>query len=1774
MDRPAVERIEGIPPAIAIDQTDPIRSSRSTVGTMTEINDYMKVLFTRVGRLHCGGCGQEVTSATPGAIASSLSSLTPGTRMVVTFHHAAPKGWKWKQLREELGRLGFTRVIIADKPVATEDLDPASKPGAMIEVVVDRLTWDVGSQGRLIDSLEQAMAYGAGRLVIRLPDSGGTLPFSSGRHCARCDRRYREPIPSLFSFNNPLGACATCQGFGRVIEIDMRKVIPDPSLSLSEGAVKPWTTAAYAQEARDLAKFCRGRGIPIDLPFAKLSASDKKLIIEGEGEKGDWYGVAGFFRWLETRTYRMHIRVLLSRYRGYAVCPSCSGARLNADALLYRVAGRSIAQIYAMPAGETSSLFAGLELSPFEQKAAGMLLTEIRARLKYLVEVGLPYLTLDRQSRTLSGGEVQRVNLTTALGSSLVNTLYVLDEPSIGLHPRDNRRLIGILKGLKDLGNTVVVVEHEPDVMREADRIIDMGPGAGAAGGQVIFNGAYEAVLRDPVSLTGKYLSGVASIPVPTRRRRMDPAHCLRIEKATCHNIHELDLAIPLGRMVCVTGVSGSGKSTLVEQILHDSIKSKEAWAKRRPAPRDDDPVPGEVIGDEERASLTGIQGLDRINGAVLVDQTPIGRTPRANPITYLQAFSAVRALFAALPSARERGYGPGAFSFNTPGGRCDTCRGEGFQRIEMQFLSDVFVSCPECRGRRYRADLLEIKFRGRSIADILDMTASEAIDFFADLPAAAGISRRLAPMVEVGLGYLRLGQAINTLSGGEAQRLKLARHLSAGGEGGVLFFFDEPTTGLHFDDVRVLLAALERLVAAGNSVIVIEHNLEVIKCADWVIDLGPEAGASGGRVVAAGTPEDVAAAGARGESLTGSYLAPLLGKAANRGNRAVEPAAPVTATHAGEETIRIFGAREHNLKGIDVTIPRDRLIVVTGLSGSGKSTLAFDILFAEGQRRYIDTLSAYARQYIRQIHRPDVDLVAGIPPTVSIEQRMSQGGRKSTVATVTECYHYLRLLYAKLGTQHCHICGTAVAAWTVGEMVDEIIATASGRLGRVFAPVIVNRKGVHRDVLDKLRRGGFRMARIDGRFEDLRKVTGLDRFREHSIDVLVGLVEVSSRKRKAVETVVEKALEVGKGALYFAPHGAGSREERFYSSERSCLRCRISFAEPEPQSFSFNSRHGACPDCFGYGVKGAASRDKEDAGHLAEVAEETVLYDDLGETCPACRGARLRPESRAVKMKGKGIHEVTAMAAREALAWVRSLKPKGRAEVIAAGILGEITPRLEFLSEVGLEYLTLDRSVTSLSGGESQRIRLAAQLGSNLRGVCYILDEPTIGLHPGDNERLIRTLRTLRDRGNTILVVEHDEETIRAADLILDLGPGAGRDGGHVVASGTVEQIMAEPASLTGRCLAASGNGRRPRQRRKAVLWLTVIGASEHNLRRINVAFPIGALTCVTGMSGSGKSTLVRDVLYRGMRRLLYDDRHAAGKHEGITGGEHFARVVEVDQSPIGKTPRSIPASYVGFFDEIRRVFAMVPESRSRGYTASRFSFNVRGGRCERCLGQGRVRVEMSFLPQVWVDCDECSGRRYNQETLEIRFKEKSMAEVLAMTVAEAVPFFEKIPAVSRFVTVMEDLGLGYLALGQASPTLSGGEAQRIKLASEIGKPSRSKTLYLLDEPTTGLHMADVDRLMRALHQLVDQGNTVVLIEHNLQVISESDHVVDLGPGGGGAGGRLVAAGTPEEIAASRKSRTGQFLRRLVRAERHLADTPGPPRARAATGSGSPGPP
>ena len=1813
MDKPRVDDIRGIPPAIAIEQANPVKSSRSTVGTMTEINDYLKLLWPRIARAFCPGCGREIRPETARSIAEEVLRDCDGKNVLITFWVAVPAKTEPREFFEFLQQQGYLRVWI-DNEVVRVDVDPkkTKRLGARVQVIQDRIAIAQESRARLVEALETALRFGKGKVNIVGLEAKAEHPFSTGWHCAHCDIDIRPPTPGLFTFNNPLGACPECRGFGRTITIDLNKAIPDRSLSIKQGVVRVFRGNEFGESQKDLLRACAREEIDINVPFEELPKADQDFVINGEKRSGEytdddyendrWYGVRGFFRWLESQVYKMHMRVLLSRYRAYTTCPKCNGGRFQPEALNYKIS--SVAAVYdrrnktngahraplqltlpdfaALSISNARDLLANIDIAS-NDSTAQMLRDEICARLNYFCEVGVGYLSLDRSTRTLSGGEVQRVNLTTCLGASLVNTLFVMDEPSIGLHPRDIGRLVRVMHNLRDRGNTLLVVEHEEQIIRAADNLIDIGPGRGERGGELVFNGALDQLLFRKNSLTADYLGGRKSIPVPKKRRRSTSS--IRITGAREHNLRNIDVDLPLGVFTCVSGVSGSGKSTLIHDVLYRNLLIAKGQAT-----------------DQEAGACKSVTGAHRIGEVVMVDQSALARTPRSTPILYLGLYDRVRELFAAQPEAMSQGLTASAFSFNSGSGRCERCSGTGFEKIEMQFLSDLYVRCAECEGKRFQSHVLKIKLHDKSIHDLLQMTVSEAIQFFARIGERKTLSEPLDVLDEVGLGYLRLGQPLNTLSGGESQRLKLVRHLKdveghapscpkngadsaapsiAAERRNNLFIFDEPTTGLHFDDVAMLLQVFQRLVDRGHSIIVIEHNLEVIKCADWIVDLGPEAGDEGGQVVGVGTPEQIAKIE---NSHTGRFLRNVLSSTRTpsrtssqrlvygNGNeeelaRAAETA-PRFRINGSDGAIGIHGAREHNLKNIDVKIPRDQMVVITGLSGSGKSTLAFDILFAEGQRRFLDSMSPYARQFVEQLEKPDVDLVTGLPPSVAIEQRVTRGGGKSTVATVTEVYHFLRLLFAKTGTQFCPDCDLPVEKQSLAAIVKQIETAAKRGALKVLAPIVKARKGFHTDVARWAERQGFDTLYVDGTLIPIAQFRRLERFKEHTIAVVMGVID-AKRIAKA-RNLAQRALDIGRGTAHLLD---AKNRLTVMSTEMSCPNCGRAFEELDPRLFSFNSPHGACGECGGFGeiwnqeFQTGADDNSDSVLENELAAERESEWIDATEAheCPSCHGSRLNAVARHVRVQGRTIDQFTNLSASEAARKIDKLKFHGTQQTIAADLIPEIRQRLLFMENVGLGYLALGRSAKTLSGGESQRIRLAAQLGSNLRGVLYVLDEPTIGLHPRDNLRLLDTLAALREKGNSLVIVEHDDETMRRADHIVDLGPRAGVHGGQVVATGTLRDIERSKDSETGRCLKTPlcHPTRKSRRSLRAVeSWIQIHGARVNNLKNVDVRFPVGRLSVITGISGSGKSTLLHDVLLPAVIDQL-ENRKRSGNGDLfklVSGTEEIEAVYEVDQSPIGKTSRSTPGTYIKVFDEIRNLYAQLPVSRVRGYSASRFSFNAEGGRCESCKGQGVIKLEMNFLPEALVPCEDCSGRRYNPQTLEVLYNEKSIGDVMEMTIEEAAEFFGAHPKIARPLSLLNETGLGYLKLGQPSPTLSGGEAQRLKLVTQlkrgVGRAENERirkmrkpgsTLYLLEEPTIGLHMADVDLLLKVLHRLVDEGNTVIVIEHNLSVIAEADYIVDLGPEAGADGGKVVAVGTPEQISKSRTSRTAPFLRKTL---------------------------
>jgi len=1805
IDRPKVEHVEGLSPAVSIDQKTVSRNPRSTVGTITEIYDYLRLLYARLGVPGCPECGLAVAAQTPERIVERILKDHAGERAILLAPIVRDRKGEYRKELNALLRDGFVRARIDGEIVPLKpDMRLARYKRHTIEAVMDRVVVKDEARSRIADGVERALEKGQGFMGLLAGEE--VTAFSRFLHCVACGVDLPELEPRLFSFNSPRGACPECDGLGRRRAIDPRKVVVDETKSIREGALGIMTKSGLltytAVKVDELASL-----VPVDKAWNRLSKKQRKLVLySARGAKVErrrsWSGRHGDMSMRDSVRYKGVIPAIAEawRVRGSAgaerfvsemTCPTCKGRRLKPVALAVKFLGRSIDEIARMPVDASRAFFEDVALEGSDALVGREILKELRARLGFLAEVGLGYITIDRSAATLAGGEAQRIRLATQVGSGLKGVTYVLDEPSIGLHPRDNARLLKSLTRLRDAGNTVLVVEHDDETMRKSDFLVDVGPGAGREGGELVAAGYPAHVWKSEASLTAAYLRGDRSIPVPERRR--EPQGWLTVRGARHHNLKRIDARFPLGVFACVTGVSGSGKSSLVNDVLRRALAARLHKSREMPGEHD------------------GIDGVDAIDKVIEIDQSPIGRTPRSNPATYTKLFDAVRELFALVPEARTRGYRKGRFSFNVKGGRCESCKGAGVKTIEMQFLPDVEITCEDCDGRRFNDETLEIRFKGRSVADVLAMTVAEACEFFTDHPR---LSRVLETLRGVGLGYIELGQPATTLSGGEAQRVKIAKELGRPGTGRTLYVLDEPTTGLHHEDVRMLLHSLDRFVEKGNTVLVIEHNLDVVKCADFILDLGPEGGAGGGGIVCAGTPEDVARFDA---SFTGRALKPVLRPRRRRAPRVKR------RTEKKLRDLIVKGARLHNLKGVDARIPAHAITVVTGPSGSGKTSLAFDTIFAEGQRRYVESLSTYARRFLGRMDKPPVDAITGLGPAIAIDQRNRSRNPRSTVATTTEIHDYLRLLFARAGMPRCPKCEKELKARSPSREAGRLARKYAGQRLLVVAPL-------EEVCVDALKRDGYTRLYVDGEQRPL--ASGAEANGE-GVHLIVDRVVVKGKTRLA--EALEQAYLVGRGVGGVAEPGGPVRH---FFERPGCAEHGVLLPEGglEPRMFSFNSHHGACPRCHGLGViqradparvirypdrtyrggafgHGAAAYIAQSKWYRAQVEavaqahdlpletalgkwsdrELAILFDGTGDevyqinrrmrrpggrsyrlrteikwegvsailegwyrkssggrwtdritevmrpqTCPACDGERLNPISRSTTLPGKKRPgDVARLTVAEARAYFEGVAfPKRLAEIVKEP-LHEVRERLRFLDDVGLGYLTLERRTATLSGGEAQRIRLATQLGSGLVGVVYVLDEPTIGLHPRDTGRLLGLLGGLRDLGNTVLIVEHDPDTIRAADHVLDLGPGAGKNGGEVVFEGTRKQLEKKRGLPTADFVSGRRTIGRPPPRPRPRSFLRVEDAHAHNLKHIDLKIPVGRLTCVTGVSGAGKSSLLFDVLWA----AADEDGDPRGKVKGL---DRFGTIYVVDQLPIGTTPASNPATYTKALDPIRQLFAKLPEARMRGYDAGRFSFNRPGGRCEECDGRGAVRVEMHFLADVWVPCERCHGKRYNRETLEVKFKGHSIADVLEMEIAEARELFQNIPKVARILGTLDDVGLGYLSLGQPATTLSGGEAQRVKLAAELARRSRSEVLYLLDEPTCGLHPTDIEKLVHVLHRLVDNGHTVVVVEHNVDFIGTADWIVDLGPEGGDEGGRLVAEGPPDKIAATGKSHTGRFLR------------------------------
>lgn len=1699
--RPKADRIDNVRPAIAIQQRTKILNSRSTVGSMTDINDFLKIVWSNIATPVCATCGLPLSRWDASTLAQHLGrwcEVKEGSTFLM--------GVVTKNSKDQIDRLqtlGYSRYF--DPKTGSlnlfEDAPPPKRLKEII-IVIDRCRKDGFTLEQVRDSLDQCFSLGNGLVQIIEQHRSPHRPlarltayneprsvhpdfelysFSTNYQCGDGERAVERPRPALFSYNHPIGACPECNGFGKVLVIDPHRCVPDHSKSIAHHAVDCWRGAAAAGEHRQLLAFCKQHNIPVDKSWSQLSDEQRDLIFNHKSRA--FVGINPWFQYLERKKYKMHVRVFLARYRGQVECPTCHGSRLKQDALAYQINGITISQASALPLEDLYRWFSELERTLRETNRLPRELSDvfkhIVGRLHYLVELGLPYLTLDRLARTLSGGETQRVNLVSALGSNLISTHFVLDEPSVGLHARDTQALVRALRDLTNRGNSLTVVEHDADCLNAADAILELGPGAGEHGGEVTYFG--------PKDTWG----GLAMAPFSPNKVRPGFLKTLQIRRARNRNLKSIDIDIPLNAFVCLTGVSGSGKSSLLTEVIQAAYEIHRGV------------IPGESSLDAE------VKGFQHVQQVLLVNQSALSKTPRANIATYTKIWDRVRELLAGTDDAKARSLSKSSFSFNVAAGRCSVCEGAGFIREDMQFLSDVFIECEACLGMRFQAPVLEVRYQEKNVHEILSMTVEACAEFFKQELFIATVCRVLT---QLGLGHITLGHPLSELSGGEAQRLKLVPHIVEGNRGKTLFLFDEPTTGLHVRDVERLLSLFYFLRDQGHSILCVEHNLRLIAGADWIIDLGPEGGSKGGELVLEGTPADfvtlAAEASSTPKSLTAHYLKLFVDeheKERSKSKKSRSTKSTIQSHHSSTH-IEIKGAREHNLKNLSLSIPLQSLITLTGVSGSGKSTIAKDILYAEGQRRYLDCLSPYARQFIKELKKPAIDDIKNVQPTICVYQHTFQPSALSTVATMSEVYNFLRLLYAKVGVQFCPDHPEQSVSPLSAEQIAAFIKENYKGNVRLLAPVINLKKGHHRTVFQRALDTEISEVRVDGVFSNPGRFAdeGLQKTKVHTIEFVTARFTVKNLSIDLIVEGIQQALSIGGGTVIVT----SGDEDRVFSSHRTCQVCQRGFFKPDPEDLSFNSRRGRCPKCDGYG---------------------TVK----NKPCPECEGSRIHEIGRNIRLFGKNIHQLVSLSAPELSKYLKKLASDKATREIVEPIVRELEAKLATLTTLGLDHLALSRECATLSGGELQRLRLGTAIGSPLTGVTYIFDEPSAGLHPADNKRLLGKLLELKERGNTVIQIEHEIDNILAAEHIIDVGPGAGTRGGEIVFQGPVAAVSGAPRSATGLALSTPLTIKEPTGATKE--QLVISRATKNNLRSLTVELPLKRLITVAGVSGAGKSSLVHGVLVEALGRAPSAKGIYTTPHGTVESSVPVERLLVVDQQPIGKTSRSTPASYLGVWDEVRKLFAETLEAKSRGWGPSFFSHNTGKGRCPVCKGQGELTLEMSFLAEAKVLCETCNGSRFTPEADFVRFRDLSISQVLQLTFEQARAVFINHRKIHQVCALACELGLGYLTLGQASSTLSGGESQRLKLVSELHLSRKGHTVYVLDEPTTGLHRLDVALLLKALHGLVAQGHSVIVIEHDADTIAQSDWIVELGPGPGAEGGKLIFEGPPAKLLEKR---------------------------------------
>ena len=1770
--RPDVESLQGLSPTMAIEQKTAGKNPRSTVGTLTEIYDYLRVLWARLATAYCPQSGQALKAHSQEDVIATITSEYAGRKLMVLAPVVDSKKGQFENERLLWQAQGYTKVLVDGQLLETDkpwDLDPQSHHS--MSLVVDRLHFKEDQHIRLCEAVFKALELTEGLCQIFDLEKETHRLFSTHAYSSKSGISYRALEPEDFSFNGPKGMCETCQGLGWAATWDLEKII-DASKSIAQDCCEiatSYQTVRYHNIYNNLARLYH---FNIDTPWRELSDEAKQVWLEGLGDQ--WirmqfvHPVSGK-SWSDRVQWPGVLKEAWQRYQNYKTekaknslriylhegpCQSCHGSRLKPYPSMAKLHGWRLSDFCHLSIAEAKETLESMPWSEPELAIGRELRSEVLKRLTFLIQVGLGYLQLDRTAPTLSGGEAQRVRLSSQIGSGLVGVTYILDEPSIGLHAQDNTRLIETLRHLRDSGTNVIVVEHDEETILSADHVIDFGPGAGREGGKIVYHGDVAGLLKSKESVTGGYLSGRLQLLTPPRRK--PGKNKISIKAASHHNLKNIDLEIPLNLFVVVTGVSGSGKSSLITETLFPYLNNKLHHSS----------LP---VGQVESINYKGLEKV------ICIDQSPIGRLPRSNPATYVKVFDDIRDLFSLLPQAKARGYAAGRFSFNVKEGSCEHCQGMGYIKLEMDFLEDEYIQCPECEGKQFDEATLDISFKGKNIRQVLDMSVDEALDFFSEIPA---IEKKLRLLHDVGLGYLPLGQPSPYLSGGEAQRIKLAKELSRSANEPTLYILDEPTTGLHLKDVDRLMKILHRLVDKGHSVLMIEHHLEVIKQADWLIEIGPVGGQKGGYVLATGAVEKIQ----KTDCPTGRMLQKVLKPSADKKQHEA----------VSNKCIRVIGARQHNLKGLNVELPHHQMLAFCGPSGSGKSSLLIDTIYAAGQRKYVESLSAYARQFVKPLPEPRVERIEGLSPAVAIETKETSGNLRSTVGTLTEVYDYLRLLFTRLGVAYCPESGKKIEAVDASWVAKQVEQFEAGAKLQLFAPVSASTTQALFDKIDRLKQQGFnRFLWKDEvvEVEELLLHLQASPRKNHLLEVLIDRFKARQTEKERLIASIEQARKIGEGQIIIRP------------LEGKALCLNMGFCVPStgksypalsPQLFAFNTKEGECEKCRGTGVlklpdltssmkspddtiekwtlqtfgdkassqllslKGfktfqnkifsdLTSKERHQLlkGQGPWIGLEAWLYENshyfhspsnslsllplVDCTCFECEGARICPLARHVKVQGRALSEFVLAPISHVTSWIEEIAKSvdlAKDTRVLQEILHQLQSRLKFLIQVGLDYLSLNRSAPTLSGGETQRIRLAAQLGSGLCGVLYILDEPGTGLHGKDIDRLIQALQGLKKLGNTLAMVEHQPSLLEACDRLYEMGPAAGQKGGWLVKEASVGELKQDSNSPTGVFLNHPLDFKK--KPRKASAHLSIRAASSLELKSIDVDIPLGVFSSLTGVSGSGKSTLVEKVIYK-----LWKERQGQNfthHPEGsVEGWDLIERLDYVDSTPLGLTSRSDVGTYTEILTKIRDLYGQLPEAKTKGLKPGHFSFNTRQGMCKSCQGMGYRKIDLKFLPPVKVPCKHCSGFRLNHVSLEVRFKGYHFGQVLQKNAQELIEIFGNVPTVAKRLQTMIDVGLGYLPLGFEVAHLSIGESQRLKLVPRLYR-LQPKTLLILDEPCKGLHPQDIDRLHQTLDKWIDKGASILCIEHQVRFISKCDWVIEMGPGSGENGGQIVAQSTP----------------------------------------------